>query len=410
MTTTLDDNVAQAEKHLARFRKRRVAHLIDGKPDAGSGADLRDRTRRSTTRVIAQGRARRRGRDRSRREGRDEGVPHRLAQHHRRRAAQAAAQDRRRHRGARRRDRATSSAWIPASRSASCRRRRCAARRISASSPTARRTRTTACRCRPTTHLNYTMRQPIGPVGVITPWNTPFMLSTWKIAPALAAGCTVVHKPAEWRPLTAQAARRRSASRPGCRAGVLNIVHGFGEEAGKALTEHPDIKAIGFVGESATGSRDHGAGRRDAEARAFRARRQEPGHRVRRRRSRPRARCRGVHDLLAERRALHLVEPRAGRGLDLRRVLASAPPSACKKIKVGHPLDPATEIGPLIHPRHVEKVLSYIDVGAKRGRDRRGRRRPRRWRQGDGNYVEPTLYPERATTCGSRRKRSSGRC
>ena len=52
-------------------------------------------------------------------------------------------------------------------------------------------------------HLNYSLRQPIGPVGVITPWNTPFMLSTWKIAPALAAGCTVVHKPAEWSPCSA---------------------------------------------------------------------------------------------------------------------------------------------------------------------------------------------------------------
>ena len=52
-------------------------------------------------------------------------------------------------------------------------------------------------------HFNYTLRQPIGPVAIITPWNTPFMLSTWKIAPALAAGCTVVHKPAEWSPLTA---------------------------------------------------------------------------------------------------------------------------------------------------------------------------------------------------------------
>ena len=49
-------------------------------------------------------------------------------------------------------------------------------------------------------HMNYSMRQPIGPVGIITPWNTPFMLATWKIAPALAAGCTVVHKPAEWSP------------------------------------------------------------------------------------------------------------------------------------------------------------------------------------------------------------------
>ena len=52
-------------------------------------------------------------------------------------------------------------------------------------------------------HVNYTLRQPLGPVAAITPWNTPFMLSTWKIAPALAAGCTVVHKPAEWSPITA---------------------------------------------------------------------------------------------------------------------------------------------------------------------------------------------------------------
>src|SRR5690606_10080763 len=101
------------------------------------------------------------------------------------------------------------------------------------------------------THLNYTLRQPIGPVGVITPWNTPFMLSTWKIAPALAAGCTVVHKPAEWSPLTASLLSE-IALEAGLPAGVFNTVHGFGEDAGRALTEHPDIKAIGFVGESAT--------------------------------------------------------------------------------------------------------------------------------------------------------------
>ena len=103
------------------------------------------------------------------------------------------------------------------------------------------------------THLNYTMREPIGPVGVITPWNTPFMLSTWKIAPALAAGCTVVHKPAEWSPLTA-GLLAEIALEAGLPAGVLNVVHGFGEDAGRALTEHPDIKAIGFVGETTTGS------------------------------------------------------------------------------------------------------------------------------------------------------------
>jgi 5-carboxymethyl-2-hydroxymuconic-semialdehyde dehydrogenase len=102
-------------------------------------------------------------------------------------------------------------------------------------------------------HVNYTTRQPIGPVGVITPWNTPFMLSTWKIAPALAAGCTVVHKPAEWSPLTGSLLAEICAE-AGLPAGVLNTVRGYGETAGKALTEHPDIKAIAFVGESATGS------------------------------------------------------------------------------------------------------------------------------------------------------------
>src|SRR4051812_17332380 len=102
-------------------------------------------------------------------------------------------------------------------------------------------------------HVNYTLRQPIGPVAAITPWNTPFMLSTWKIAPALAAGCTVLHKPAEWSPITATLLAE-IAHGAGLPAGVLNTVHGFGETAGKAATEHPAIRAVAFVGESATGS------------------------------------------------------------------------------------------------------------------------------------------------------------
>ena len=103
------------------------------------------------------------------------------------------------------------------------------------------------------TQLNVTSRRPIGPVGVITPWNTPFMLSTWKIAPALAAGCTVVHKPAELSPLTATLLVR-IAEEAGLPPGVLNTVNGLGDEAGRALTEHPAIRAIAFVGESRTGS------------------------------------------------------------------------------------------------------------------------------------------------------------
>ncbi|MYK98580.1 MAG: aldehyde dehydrogenase family protein, partial [Gemmatimonadetes bacterium] len=101
-------------------------------------------------------------------------------------------------------------------------------------------------------HLNYTLRQPIGPVGIITPWNTPFMLSTWKMAPALATGCTVVHKPAEWSPVTATRLAEL-VHEAGIPPGVVNVVNGIGETAGRALTEHPDVKAIGFVGDTRTG-------------------------------------------------------------------------------------------------------------------------------------------------------------
>src|SRR5215472_11978819 len=83
-------------------------------------------------------------------------------------------------------------------------------------------------------HLNYTTRKPIGPVAVITPWNTPFMLSTWKIAPALAAGCTVVHKPAEWSPYSARFLME-IASEAGLPPGVLNSVNGLGETTGRRL-------------------------------------------------------------------------------------------------------------------------------------------------------------------------------
>ena len=88
-------------------------------------------------------------------------------------------------------------------------------------------------------HINYTIRQPIGATAVITPWNTPFMLSTWKIAPALAAGCTIVHKPAEWSPLSAVILTEimdRTIRACGGPPGVVNLVQGLGETAGKALT------------------------------------------------------------------------------------------------------------------------------------------------------------------------------
>jgi aminomuconate-semialdehyde/2-hydroxymuconate-6-semialdehyde dehydrogenase len=100
--------------------------------------------------------------------------------------------------------------------------------------------------------LNYTLRQPLGVVGCISPWNLPLYLLTWKIAPALAAGNTVVAKPSEVTPLTAQRLCT-IAQRIGFPHGVLNIVHGLGSSAGKALVEHREIKAVSFTGSTAVG-------------------------------------------------------------------------------------------------------------------------------------------------------------
>jgi 5-carboxymethyl-2-hydroxymuconic-semialdehyde dehydrogenase len=238
-------------------------------------------------------------------------------------------------------------------------------------------------------HWNVTTRVPIGPVGIITPWNTPFMLSTWKIAPALAAGCTVVHKPAEWSPVTADLLVRLM-NEAGLPAGVMNTVHGYGEEAGKSLTEHPDIKAIGFVGESATGSAIMRQGAASLKRVHFELGGKNPVI---------------VFDDADLYRALDAVvfmiySLNGERCTSSSRLLVQESiaekftarvAERVGKLKVGHPLDPATDIGPLIHERHLAKVCSYFDVarhdGAKIAAGGTLHEGP-----GGGYYVKPTLF------------------
>jgi aminomuconate-semialdehyde/2-hydroxymuconate-6-semialdehyde dehydrogenase len=101
--------------------------------------------------------------------------------------------------------------------------------------------------------INYTLRQPLGVVGLISPWNLPLYLLSWKIAPAIAAGNTCVAKPSEMTPLTANRLAELSIE-AGLPAGVINIVHGFGGKAGRALTAHDDVAAISFTGGTVTGA------------------------------------------------------------------------------------------------------------------------------------------------------------
>jgi 5-carboxymethyl-2-hydroxymuconic-semialdehyde dehydrogenase len=214
-------------------------------------------------------------------------------------------------------------------------------------------------------HLNITSRKPIGPVGVITPWNTPFMLSTWKIAPALAAGCTVVHKPAEFSPLTARLLAE-ICHEAGLPPGVLNLVNGFGEEAGKALTEHPDIKAIAFVGESRTGSMIMKQGADMLKRVHFELGGKNPVV-VFEDADLDRALDAVIfmiYSLNGERctsSSRLLVQETIAEDFHVRLI------DRINRIKVGHPLDPATEVGPLIHKTHFDKVTSYVGIGEADG-------------------------------------------
>jgi len=237
--------------------------------------------------------------------------------------------------------------------------------------------------------VNMTTRVPIGPVGIITPWNTPFMLSTWKIAPALAAGCTVVHKPAELSPLTARLLVE-IAEAAGLPKGVWNLVNGFGEDAGKALTEHPDIKAIGFVGESRTGSMIMKQGADTLKRVHFELGGKNPVVVF----------ADADLDRAADAAVFMIYSLNGERCTSSSRLLVEASiydaftakvAEKARRIRIGHPLDPDTVVGPLIHPVHEKKVLDYIAIGrgegatvAAGGEKFAG--------PGGGCYVAPTLF------------------
>jgi 5-carboxymethyl-2-hydroxymuconic-semialdehyde dehydrogenase len=227
---------------------------------------------------------------------------------------------------------------------------------------------------------------------VITPWNTPFMLSTWKIAPALAAGCTVVHKPAEWSPLSARLLAEIMTA-AGLPPGVSNLVNGFGETAGRTLTENPQVRATAFIGESRTGSLIMSQGaptlkrvhlelggknpvivfddadvERALDAVVFMI------YSLNGERCTSSSRLlvqRGLHDAFVERLAERV-----------------------RRLRVGHPLDPATEVGPLVHERHLEKVLSYAAIAAQDGASIAvgGGRASGPALPPAGQFVQPTLY------------------
>lgn len=243
------------------------------------------------------------------------------------------------------------------------------------------------------THLNYTLFHPVGVCALISPWNVPFMTATWKVAPCLAFGNTAVLKMSELSPLTA-ARLGELALEAGVPAGVLNIVHGYGKQAGEPLVRHPDVRAISFTGSTATGNRIV----KEAGLKKFSM---ELGGKS------PFVVFEDADLDRALDAAVFMIFSNNGerctagsRILVQRSVYAGFVEkfvARAKRIAVGDPLDEQTIVGPMISQAHLAKVCSYIELGPKEGATLLcggldAPALPDRVKK--GNYVLPTVFAD----------------
>ncbi len=243
------------------------------------------------------------------------------------------------------------------------------------------------------THLNYTLFHPVGVCALISPWNVPFMTSTWKVAPCLAFGNTAVLKMSELSPLTA-ARLGELALEAGIPAGVLNVVHGYGKEAGEPLCVHPGVRAISFTGSTATGNRI-------VQAAGLKKYSMELGGKS------PFV----IFDDADLDRALDaavfmIFSNNGERCTAGSRILVQQGVYAgfvekfvarARRVSVGDPLDEQTIIGPMISRGHLAKVRSYIELGQKEGASMLcggldAPAVPDRVRH--GNFVAPTVFAD----------------
>jgi 5-carboxymethyl-2-hydroxymuconic-semialdehyde dehydrogenase len=242
----------------------------------------------------------------------------------------------------------------------------------------------------PGRQVNYVHRKPVGVAGLITPWNTPFMLESWKLAPALASGCTVVLKPAEFTPLSASlwAGIFDGAGLPG---GVFNLVNGYGEEAGDALVKHPDVPLISFTGETTTGQTIYRNCAAHLKGMSMELGGKSPAIVF----------ADADLDAALDSTLFGVFSLNGERCTAGSRILIERPiydefcaryAERAANIVVGDPHDPATEVGALVHPEHHAKVMRYVELGKTEGRLLAGGGRPPGL--ADGNYVAPTVFAD----------------
>ena len=213
--------------------------------------------------------------------------------------------------------------------------------------------------------LTYTVREPIGVVGAIIPWNFPLMIGMWKIAPALACGCTVVLKPAELTPLTALKIGELALA-AGFPPGVLNVIPGFGKTAGAALVDHPDVDKITFTGSPVVGREIL----RGAAGNLKRVTLELGGKSA---------------NIIFPDADIEAAVKAAGSGIFFNtgqvcsagsRILAHKDVydevverlvARAQGIRVGNPRDAGTSMGPLVSKVQMNRVLEYIDIGKREG-------------------------------------------
>jgi aminomuconate-semialdehyde/2-hydroxymuconate-6-semialdehyde dehydrogenase len=213
--------------------------------------------------------------------------------------------------------------------------------------------------------INYTTRTPIGVVGCISPWNLPLYLFTWKIAPALAAGCTVVAKPSELTPMTAFLFSELCIE-AGLPDGVLNIVYGLGNKVGQAIVEHPSISAISFTGGTVTGKTIA-----TVAAPMFKKLSLELGGKnpniIFADSDFEEAVSTSIHSSFSNQGEICLCGSRILVERSLYDRFATEFVKRTKELVVGDPLEDKTRIGALVSEAHQKKVLSYIELAKQEG-------------------------------------------
>src|SRR6202043_4058187 len=240
----------------------------------------------------------------------------------------------------------------------------------------------------PANALSFTLREPVGVAAQIIPWNYPLLMAAWKLAPALAAGCTCILKPAEQTPLTALEFANWFEE-VGLPPGVVNIINGFGETAGAALVAHPGVDKIAFTGSAAVGKIIV-----KSAADTLKRVTLELGGKS------PNVFFADADWEAAVDGALFGVFINQGevcsagsRILVEKKIYAKfveAMTEKAKRIKLGAPLDRDTKMGPLVSKEQYDRVTSYMEIGKKEAKTATGGGRAKAF--GKGFYVEPTIF------------------